>query len=123
MNSVNLAGRLGADPEIRQTNNGSMVCELRLATDEGRDKTEWHTVIAWNQQAELCQQHLQKGRFITVSGRLQTRSWEQDGQRRYKTEVIAHRVGFGPRQDGGGQRQQRDDRGGRRDYGDGDIPF
>lgn len=123
MNSVNIAGRLGADPELRNTNSGKPVCELRVAIDEGRDRTEWVSVVAWDQQATLAAEHLRKGDFVGVSGRLQTRSWEgQDGQKRYKTEVVAFRVTFGPK----AQREQPQrggyDRGGRGGPAS-DLPF
>ncbi|MBM4415405.1 MAG: single-stranded DNA-binding protein [Chloroflexi bacterium] len=112
LNKVMIIGNLGADPEMRYTANGSAVTEFRVAasdswTDqsgERRERTEWFTVITWNRLAETCAQYLAKGRQVYVEGRLQTRSWDgQDGQKHYKTEVIAETVRFlGSRDDRGG---------------------
>ncbi len=112
LNKVMVIGNLGADPEMRYTANGSAVTEFRVAasdnwTDqsgERRERTEWFTVITWNRLAETCAQYLAKGRQVYVEGRLQTRSWDgQDGQKHYKSEVIAETVRFlGGREDRGG---------------------
>ena len=99
LNKVMIIGRLGLDPETRSTASGSPVTTFRVAvgrqwrdsSGEGRDETEWFSVVAWNKLAEICSQYLAKGSRVYVEGRLQTRSWEdqQSGQTRYKTEVIA----------------------------------
>ena len=103
LNKVMLIGNLGADPEMRYTANGSAVTNLRLAVSrsygsgetERREETEWFTVVAWDKLAELLGQHLQKGRKVFVEGRLATRSWDSpDGQKHYRTEVIASQVIF-----------------------------
>jgi single-strand DNA-binding protein len=103
LNKVMIIGNLGKDPEIRFTANGNSVATFPVAVSrqvptpdgERREETEWFNVVAWNKLAELCSQYLQKGRRVYVEGRLQTRSWEgQDGQRRYRTEVIANEVQF-----------------------------
>lgn len=103
LNKVMLIGNLGTDPEMRYTANGNAVTSFRLAVGrtftgsdgERRDETEWFTVVCWNKLAETVSQFLQKGRRAYVEGRLQTRSWEgQDGQTRYRTEVIANTVLF-----------------------------
>ena len=109
LNQCMIIGRLGADPEMRYTANGSAVTNFNVATSrqyttadgERRDETEWFSVVTWNRLAEICSQYLVKGREVYVDGRMQTRSWEgQDGQRRYKTELIAENVQFlGGRQD------------------------
>jgi single-strand DNA-binding protein len=107
-----LIGNVGKDPEMRYTANGSAVTTFSLAVNrnyqstegERREETDWFEIVTWNKLAELCSQFLQKGRQAYVEGRLHTRSWEgQDGQKRYRTEVIAQTVLFlgGP---GGGQR-------------------
>lgn len=107
MNSVFLVGRLGADPESRQTGGGKFVCNLRLATErktKGDDarSTDWHRIVVWERQAELCQRYLTKGRMVAVAGRLQHRSWETDsGEKRHTTEVVAHRVQFFSGDNGG----------------------
>ena len=103
LNKVMLIGNLGTDPEMRYTANGNAVTTFRLACSrsfsgsdgERKEETEWFSVVTWNKLAETCSQFLQKGRRAYVEGRLQTRSWEgPDGQRRYRTEVIANTVLF-----------------------------
>ena len=103
MNKVMLIGRLGRDPELRYATNGSPVATLRIATDESytdRDgqkvaRTEWHSVVVFQRQAENCQTYLKKGSLIFVEGSLQTRKWQdQQGQDRYTTEIKAARVQF-----------------------------
>jgi single-strand DNA-binding protein len=103
LNKVMLIGNVGTDPEMRYTANGNAVTTFRLACSrnfagpdgERREETEWFTVVTWNKLAETCSQFLQKGRRAYVEGRLQTRSWDgQDGQKRYRTEVIANTVLF-----------------------------
>jgi single-strand DNA-binding protein len=113
LNKVMLIGNLGKDPEMRYTANGSAVTTFSLAVSrayqstegERRDETEWFEVVTWNRLAELCSQFLQKGRKAYVEGRLHTRSWEgQDGQKRYRTEVVAQTVLFLDSAGGGGAR-------------------
>lgn len=103
MNKVMLIGRLGRDPELRYAANSFPVATLRIATDESytnRDgkkveRTEWHTVIVFQRQAENCQTYLKKGNLVFVEGSLQTRKWQdQQGQDRYTTEIKASRVQF-----------------------------
>jgi single-strand DNA-binding protein len=102
LNKVMLIGNLGADPEMRYTANGSAITTFRIAVSRGfsmegerREETEWFTIVTWNKLAELLGQHLQKGRKVFVEGRLTTRSWDgPDGQKRYRTEVIANQVLF-----------------------------
>jgi single-strand DNA-binding protein len=98
-----LIGNLGTDPEMRYTANGSAVTTFRVACSrnfsgadgERREETEWFSVVTWNKLAETCSQFLQKGRRAYVEGRLQTRSWDgPDGNKRYRTEVIANTVLF-----------------------------
>lgn len=102
-NRVLLVGRLGRDPELRYTQNGTPVANFPLATDEGytdkeggrQEKTEWHRIVVWNKQAENVNNYLGKGRLVLVEGSLQTRKWQdQQGQDRYTTEVKAQRVVF-----------------------------
>jgi single-strand DNA-binding protein len=100
LNKVQLTGRLGADPEMRFTPQGSAVTTFRVAsnrtwkTTEGEQKedTEWFSIVAWNKLAEICNQYLSKGSRVYIEGRSQTRSWEDttSGQTRYKTEIIAN---------------------------------
>lgn len=95
MNRVILSGRLGTDPDMR----GS-VLKLRLATNERRkdqagnwsDHTEWHSVVVFGKRAEALSRLLSKGSRILVEGKLRTSSWDKDGEKRYRTEVIADDV-------------------------------
>jgi single-strand DNA-binding protein len=109
INKVILVGRLGNDPEMRYTADGTAVTNFRVATsdewidkttNEKKERTEWHRIVAWRKLAELCGQYLTKGRQVYVEGKLQTRSWEKDDIVRYSTEIIASEVQFlGPRPD------------------------
>lgn len=103
VNKVILVGRLGQDPELRQTPNGQQVCSMSLATSdvwvnkEGQreEKTEWHRVVLWGKQAELASKYLKKGRMAYIEGKLQTRSWQdQQGQKKYSTEIVANSLQF-----------------------------
>lgn len=103
VNSVHLVGNLGADPEVRTTQSGIHVANLRLATTERQkdrdgnwgDHTEWHRLVAFGKTAENAGRFLQKGRQIYVEGRLRTRKWQaQDGSDRWSTEVVADRIVF-----------------------------
>jgi len=104
VNKVILLGRLGQDPELRNTPNGNSVCNFTLATSENwtdkqsgqrQERTEWHRIVVWGRVAENCNQYLAKGRQAYIEGRLQTRSWEdKDGNKRYTTEVLANTVQF-----------------------------
>ncbi|MBW1916536.1 MAG: single-stranded DNA-binding protein [Deltaproteobacteria bacterium] len=97
INKVILIGHLGADPELRYTANGTAVARFNLATTEGyidkdgnrQEWTEWHRIVAWRKLAEICGQYLSKGKQVYIEGRLRTRSWEQDGVKRYTTEIEA----------------------------------
>jgi len=98
VNKVILIGRLGADPEVRFTQDGTMVANLRLATNEYRkdkngervERTEWHRVVTFGRLAEVCQSYLAKGKLVYIEGRLQTRSWEdKEGNKRSTTEIVA----------------------------------
>lgn len=104
LNKVMLIGNVGADPEMRFTPNGNPVTSFRIATNrflppgeggERKQETEWFTVVAWNKLAENCNQYLTKGQRVYVEGRLHTRNWDgPDGQKRYRTEVVANSVLF-----------------------------
>jgi single-strand DNA-binding protein len=98
INKVILIGRLGADPEIRYTNNGTAVANFSLATStnwtnksgEREERTDWHKIVAFGRLGEICGEYLNKGKQVYVEGRLQTRSWEdKDGNKRKTTEVVA----------------------------------
>jgi single-strand DNA-binding protein len=98
VNKVILIGRLGRDPETRETNSGMTVAELRIATSRGRgdnEQTDWHTVVCFDKTAEIVAKYLSKGRQVYVEGRLQHDSWEdKDGNKKYKTSVVANSVQF-----------------------------
>ena len=99
INHVALLGRVGADPELRQTNGGTAVVELRLATDRrsqsNESQTDWHSVVIWSKTAEAVAKYVQKGDRVYVSGRLQQHSWDTDsGERRSRVEVHANEVIF-----------------------------
>ena len=107
LNKVMIIGNLGSDPEMRFTPSGNPVTSFRVATNrvystpegERKEETEWFTVVAWSKLAEQCNQFLTKGRLVYAEGRLRTRTWEsQDGQKHYRTEIIANRVTFLDRQ-------------------------
>ncbi len=95
-NRVELIGNLTRDPELRYTPNGAAVCTFGLATNrtyvtegEKKEEVDFHRLVAWNKLAELCNQLLKKGVKVFISGRLQTRSWEdQGGQSRQTTEIV-----------------------------------
>ncbi len=119
LNKVMIIGRLGRDPELRYTQSGSAICNLRVATDESyidRDgnkveRTEWHSVVTFQKQAENCNAWLEKGSLVYVEGSLQTRKWQdQQGQDRYTTEIKAQRVLFLDRKQQGQQGQQHNQR-------------
>lgn len=147
LNRVMLIGNLGQDPELRFTQGGQAVLNLRIATNESymnkdgerQDRTEWHSVIVWGKRGEGLNKVLSKGKQIFVEGRLQTRSWEdkQGGGKRYATEVVATEIvllgggqgqgrapGAGPSMggEGGGRPDRPSDRPPDM-HGDDDIPF
>jgi single-strand DNA-binding protein len=96
LNKVMLIGHLGKDPELKYTPGGAAVATFRLATNESykdkdgnqQDKTEWHNIVVWNKQAEIAAEYLKKGQQVFVEGKLQTRTWDKDGQKHYMTEIV-----------------------------------
>lgn len=94
VNKVILLGNCGKDPDIRTTPGGVMVGNLTLATSErGKDKqetTEWHTLVTFGRTAEIVRDYVKKGAKLYVEGRIQTRSWEKDGQKHYRTEIVVN---------------------------------
>ncbi len=105
VNKVILVGRLGSDPELKYTSNSQAIARFSVATSEQwknkqtgdmQEKTEWHRIVVWGKMAEICGQHLAKGRQVYIEGKLQTRSWEDQasGQKKYSTEVVAQTVQF-----------------------------
>ena len=110
VNKVIIVGRLGADPEVKAIGSGTTVARLNVATSESwvkdgqkQEKTEWHRITVWGKLAEICGKHLSKGRQVYVEGKIQTRQWEdQQGQKRYSTEIVASTVQFLGSKDEGG---------------------
>lgn len=101
LNKVMIIGNVGRDPEMRYTQNGTAITSFSVAsgrrwtTPEGeqREETEWFNVVTWNKLAETASRYVTKGSRVYIEGRLQTRSWEgPDGQKRYRTEVIAQNM-------------------------------
>lgn len=102
INKVILVGNLGRDPEVRNSNDGSKIVQLSVATSESwkdkmsgerKEKTEWHRVVVFNDRlADIAEKYLRKGSKIFVEGQLQTRKWtDQQGQEKYTTEVVLQR--------------------------------
>lgn len=103
VNKVMILGRLGADPEIRKSDTMRTKANLRVATSESYknaegnwvETTEWHTIVMWGPMADRAERDLKKGSIVFVEGKLKTRSWEdQNGTKRYATEVIADSFQF-----------------------------
>jgi single-strand DNA-binding protein len=101
INKAILIGNLGADPEIRYTQNGTQVATFRVATTERwksqdgqmQENTEWHRIVAWGKLAEICGEYLNKGSRVYLEGKIQTRKWQdQNGNDRYTTEIIAREM-------------------------------
>ncbi len=120
INKVILVGNLGNDPEVRYTPSGTAVANVSVATGESwkdkntgerQERTEWHRVVFFSRLAEIVEQYLKKGSKVYVEGRLQTRSWEQEGVKRYTTEIIANDMQMldsrGDAGSGGGSFEQR----------------
>src|SRR6185295_7513166 len=109
LNKVLLLGNLGADPELKVTQGGQAILKLRLATTESyldrnntrQERTEWHSVTLWGKRGEALAKFLQKGERIFVEGRIQTSSYEKDGEKRYRTEVVANNIILAGRGKGG----------------------
>lgn len=101
VNKVILVGNLGKDPDVRFTDTGQAVANFTIATNESwtdkagvkQEKTEWHRIVVWGKPAETCGEYLSKGRQVYIEGRLQTREYEKDGQKKYITEIVANPVG------------------------------
>lgn len=111
INKALIFGNLTRDPELRALPSGGQVASFGVATNRVfRDKngakqeaTEFHNVVVFGRQAETCSQYLRKGSSVFVEGRMQTRSWDTpDGTKKYRSEIVAERVQFGPRSGGSG---------------------
>ena len=111
LNKVLLLGNLGADPELRVTPGGQAVLKLRLATTESyldksntrQERTEWHSITVWGKRGEALAKILAKGSSIFVEGSIRTSSYEKDGDKRYRTEIIANNIILSGRGRGAGE--------------------
>ena len=111
LNKALIYGNLTRDPELRALPSGMNVCSFGVATNrvfkdrEGKkqEQTDFHNIVVFGRQADTVAQYLKKGSAVFIEGRMQTRSWDgKDGEKKYRTEVVADRVQFGPRSSGGG---------------------
>ncbi len=109
LNKALIIGNLTRDPELKSLPSGVQVTTFSVATNRvykdkdgnKQESAEFHNIVVFGRQAETSAQYLKKGSNVLIEGRLQTRSWEQDGQKRYRTEIVADRVQFGSRRQGG----------------------
>jgi single-strand DNA-binding protein len=127
-----LIGNLGAEPEMRFTPSGNPVTTFRIAVNrvfsapegERKEETEWFSIVAWNRLAETCNQYLSKGQKVYVEGRIHTRSWDgQDGQKHYRTEIIANQVIFLDKKGPGAISEDKPDESESGDIEPQDLPF
>jgi single-strand DNA-binding protein len=111
LNKAMIYGNLTRDPELKALPSGMNVCSFSLATNRvyndrdgnRQEAADYHNIVVFGKQADNCAKYLTKGSAAYVEGRLQTRSWDKDGQKQYRTEVVADRVQFGPRNAGGSE--------------------
>jgi single-strand DNA-binding protein len=112
VNKVILIGNLGRDPELRYLPSGESVVKFTLATGsrwkdksgQPQERTDWHNIVAFGRQAEVCNQYLKKGSQVYVEGRIQNRSWEdKDGNKKYITEIIARSINLLGRKEPGAE--------------------
>jgi len=111
LNKAMIIGRLGKDPEIRYTTSGLAIANFSIATseewkdkesNEKKERTEWHRIVAFGKLGEICGEYLSKGKQVYIEGRIQTRSWDdKEGNRKYTTEIVASDVQFLERKDSG----------------------
>ncbi len=100
LNRATLIGNIGKDPELRRTPQGTSVCTIRLATtetyknkrNEWQEVTDWHSVVLWDRLAEIAAQLLRKSDRIFIEGKIRTRTFEKDGQKKHFTEIIAQNL-------------------------------
>ena len=119
INKAIIYGNLTRDPELKSLPSGAQVCEFGVATNRvwkdkngaKQESTDYHNIVVFGRQAELIKQYLHKGSGVFLEGRIQTRSWDaQDGTKRYRTEIVADRIQFGPKggSNSGGSYEQKD---------------
>ena len=104
-NKIIILGRVGRDPELKAIPSGSQVCTFSLATSrvwkdkdgENQEQTEWHNVVFWNKPAEIISRYVKKGALLLVEGRVQTRTYEKDGVKMYRTEIMGETFQLPPK--------------------------
>lgn len=110
LNKAIVIGNLTRDPEVRALPSGVKVASFSVATNRvwkdkngaKQENVDYHNIVVFGRQADIVSQYMKKGSSILVEGRMQTRSWEDaGGQKKYRTEIIAERIQFGPRREGG----------------------
>ena len=120
INKAIIYGNLTRDPELKSLPSGMQVCEFGVATNRvwkdkngaKQESTDYHNVVVFGRQAELIKQYIHKGSALFLEGRIQTRSWDaQDGTKRYRTEIVADRIQFGPKPAGATGSYNKDDAG------------
>lgn len=95
LNQCQFIGNLGRDPEAKELPSGDLVCNFSIACDwktKEKEGVEWVRVVTFGKLAEICDEYLQKGSKVYISGRMQTRQYEKDGDTRYSTEIVADRM-------------------------------
>ena len=105
LNKVMLIGRLVRDPEKKTTPMGHTVCSFSIATSriwkdqsgQKQEKTEFHNIVLWRRLAEIASEYLTKGSLVYIEGRLETRNWEKDGVKHYRTEIVGDIMQMGPK--------------------------
>ena len=111
LNKAMIFGNITRDPELRALPSGMNVASFSVATNrvykdrdgKKQEQTDFHNIVVFGRQADTVSQYLKKGSSVFIEGRIQTRSWEgKDGEKKYRTEIVADRVQFGPRSSGGG---------------------
>jgi len=116
VNKVILVGNVGGDPETKYMPSGGAVTNLSIATSESwkdkqtgqaQERTEWHRVVFFNRLAEIASEYVKKGSKVYLEGSLRTRQWEQDGVKRYSTEIVASEMQMLDSREGGTQQQQQ----------------
>lgn len=130
LNKAIVFGNLTRDPELKALPSGSHVTTFSIATNrifkdrtgQNQTETQYHNVVVFGRQAETVYQYLKKGSTALIEGRIQNRSWDApDGQKRYRSEIVAERVQFGPRRDGAGARGAQEAPAPARESGRGEI--
>jgi len=111
LNKAFIFGNLTRDPELRALPSGMNVCSFGVATNrvfkdrdgKKQEQTDFHNIVVFGRQADTVAQYMKKGSSVFIEGRMQTRSWDgKDGEKKYRTEIVADRIQFGPRSGGGG---------------------